>query len=74
MYLTEVENYDENGRGKGCFEKMLDPGEGHYWGSFVTNGLRKYHIGLIFNSSFVAPTRDESAPIGMTVSAMLRVS
>ena len=74
MYLTEVENYDKNGRGKGCFEKMLDPGEGHFWGTFQSNGNKKYHIGLIFDSSLVVPRRGEVSPIGMTTSARLRVS
>lgn len=73
MYLTDLDEYGVDGNGTGCFEKMEAKSGSNYWGSFQSNGDRKYHIDLLFDSSLVSPTRHEITTIDMPVSALLRV-
>lgn len=74
MYLTDLDEFGVDGTGTGCFGKMEAMGDGHYWGSFQSNGDIKYHIDLVFESSLVTPTGAEDRPLHMPVSALLRIA
>lgn len=73
MYRTDLDENGVNAKGTGCFGKMKAVGDGHYWGSFQSGGDHRYHIGLEFESSLILPVQDESRPIVIGATVLLRL-